>query len=150
MPVLSCQFLVCWFFNQFESMFIFIKLLDRAGSIRYKFSRQSTDVANRSSYLQGAQNSSLLAFFLGNMTEEIMISTLLKIGLPALLMLGVGFAPRLEAQQVRSPQVLSHTVIFLHPSSDPYARDNYRGFNHAPSIVALPDGRLLTAWFSGP
>lgn len=84
------------------------------------------------------------------MREKIIISKLLKIGLLALLVLGDGLAPRLEAQQVQSPQVLSHAVVFLHPSSDPYARDNYRGFNHAPSIAALPDGRLLTAWFSGP
>ena len=24
------------------------------------------------------------------------------------------------------------------------------GFNHAPSVATLPDGRLLCAWFSGP
>lgn len=47
-------------------------------------------------------------------------------------------------------RVLDHSAVFFHPSSDPYARDNYRGFNHAPSVVLLPDGRLLTAWFSGP
>jgi len=47
-------------------------------------------------------------------------------------------------------RILDHSTVFFHPSSDPYARDNYRGFNHAPSVVLLPDGRLLTAWFSGP
>jgi predicted neuraminidase len=45
---------------------------------------------------------------------------------------------------------LSRSAVFVHPSSDPYdCRDHY-GFNHAPSVVALPDGRLLAAWFSAP
>jgi predicted neuraminidase len=61
-----------------------------------------------------------------------------------------GLAPMVYAQQGPLPQIVSRAVIFKHPSSDPYARDNYRGFNHAPSVVALPDGRLLTAWFSAP
>lgn len=46
--------------------------------------------------------------------------------------------------------VLYRSEIFLHPSSDPYDLSNRYGFNHAPSVVALPDGRLLAAWFSGP
>jgi predicted neuraminidase len=47
-------------------------------------------------------------------------------------------------------RVVCRSVVFAHPSSDPFDRSNLYGFNHAPSIVALPDGRLLTAWFSGP
>ena len=73
-----------------------------------------------------------------------------RIWLSMFLGVAAGLAPRVYAQQVQLPQVISRAVIFTHPSSDPYARNNYRGFNHAPSIVALPDGRLLTAWFSAP
>ena len=54
------------------------------------------------------------------------------------------------AQRAASPEVLSESLVFAHPSSDPYARDNFYGFNHAPSVVLLPDGRVLAAWFSGP
>jgi predicted neuraminidase len=49
-----------------------------------------------------------------------------------------------------SVQVLSRSVVFAHPSEDPYDPQNRYGFNHAPSVVLLPDGRLLAAWFSGP
>jgi hypothetical protein len=48
------------------------------------------------------------------------------------------------------PKILSRATVFTHPSSDPYARDNYYGFNHAASVTTLSDGRLLSAWFSGP
>ena len=64
-----------------------------------------------------------------------------------LLALSAGFA---MAQGAGLPQVLSEAVVYRHPSTDPYARDNFHGFNHAPSVVTLPDGRLLAAWFSGP
>ena len=70
--------------------------------------------------------------------------------LASLLMAGT--APSALAQQKKQTpgHVLSYATVFSHPSSDPYARDNFRGFNHAPSVVLLPDGRLLAAWFSGP
>lgn len=42
------------------------------------------------------------------------------------------------------------STVFAYGKSDPYDRSNLYGFNHAPSIVLLPDGRLLSAWFSGP
>jgi Neuraminidase (sialidase) len=54
------------------------------------------------------------------------------------------------AQQQAKLEVLSQSVVFAHPSSDPYARNNFFGFNHAPSVVLLPDNRVLAAWFSGP
>ncbi|PYV28536.1 MAG: hypothetical protein DMG24_01815, partial [Acidobacteria bacterium] len=41
-------------------------------------------------------------------------------------------------------------MVFAHPTADPYDPSNHHGFNHAPSVVLLPDGRLLAAWFSGP
>ncbi len=48
------------------------------------------------------------------------------------------------------PELLSKSVVFKYPKADPYDRENLYGFNHAPSVVKLPDGRLLAAWFSGP
>ncbi|HAF22657.1 MAG TPA: hypothetical protein DCK93_07035 [Blastocatellia bacterium] len=47
-------------------------------------------------------------------------------------------------------KILQQSIVFSHPSSDPYDLKNLYGFNHAASVVALPDGRLLAAWFSGP
>jgi predicted neuraminidase len=47
-------------------------------------------------------------------------------------------------------RVLQRSTVFSHPASDPYDLKNLYGFNHAASIVSLPDGRLLAAWFSGP
>ena len=54
------------------------------------------------------------------------------------------------AQDEDLPRILSRSVVFNHPSVDPYDCNNHYGFNHAPSVAALPDGRLLVAWFSGP
>jgi Neuraminidase (sialidase) len=67
---------------------------------------------------------------------------------------GVGFLS-LTAQAASPPPapritVLHRATIFVHPASDPYDLRNLHGFNHAPSVVALPGGRLLAAWFSGP
>lgn len=41
-------------------------------------------------------------------------------------------------------------TVFQYAKRDPYDRANLYGFNHAPNVVLLPDGRLLAAWFSGP
>ncbi len=46
--------------------------------------------------------------------------------------------------------IVCRSTVFTHPSTDPYHVKNLYGFNHAPSVVGLPDGRLLAAWFSGP
>lgn len=46
--------------------------------------------------------------------------------------------------------ILYRSTVYRHPASDPYGLKNLYGFNHAPSVVALPDGALLAAWFSGP
>ncbi|HEX7010789.1 MAG TPA: sialidase family protein, partial [Phycisphaeraceae bacterium] len=40
--------------------------------------------------------------------------------------------------------------MFRYGKADPYDRTNLYGFNHAPSVTLLADGRLLAAWFSGP
>lgn len=50
----------------------------------------------------------------------------------------------------QAPQVIDRGVVFDYPKADPYDRNNFYGFNHAPSITQLNDGRLLGAWFSGP
>lgn len=42
------------------------------------------------------------------------------------------------------------STVFSYPKSDPYDLSNLYGFNHAPNVTLLPDGRLLAAWFSGP
>lgn len=44
----------------------------------------------------------------------------------------------------------SHSVVFNYPNTDPYDRTNFYGFNHAPSVTMMSDGRLLCVWFSGP
>lgn len=40
--------------------------------------------------------------------------------------------------------------MFEYGQDDPYDRSNLYGFNHAPSVTRMSDGRLLAAWFSGP
>ncbi len=50
----------------------------------------------------------------------------------------------------QAPKLLFRTTVFEYPNADPYDRQNLYGFNHAPSVVQLSDGRLLAAWFSGP
>ena len=47
-------------------------------------------------------------------------------------------------------EIVRRGTVFVHPRSDPYARDADRNFNHAPSIILMPDNRLLTMWFSTP
>ena len=47
-------------------------------------------------------------------------------------------------------EVLSRQVVCNYPDTDPYDPANRFGFNHAPSVVLLPNGDLLCAWFSGP
>jgi hypothetical protein len=47
-------------------------------------------------------------------------------------------------------RVLSRSMVFAHPSADPYDPNNRFGYNHAPSVVLMPDTRLLAVWFSGP
>ena len=59
----------------------------------------------------------------------------------------VAFGSALWGQNIT---VVSRSTVFEHPDSDPYDRANRFGFNHAPSVTTLADGRLLCAWFSGP
>ncbi|MBM3738131.1 MAG: exo-alpha-sialidase [Acidobacteria bacterium] len=57
--------------------------------------------------------------------------------------------PLLAAGQDRLA-LLSKAKVFEHQGSNPKDPANRHGFNHAPSIVRMPDGKLLTVWFSGP
>jgi predicted neuraminidase len=45
---------------------------------------------------------------------------------------------------------ISQSVVFQPDKTDPYDLTNLYGFNHAPSVTMLADGRLMVAWFSGP
>lgn len=47
-------------------------------------------------------------------------------------------------------RILSRAMVFAHPTADPYDPNNRLGFNHAPSVVLMPDNRLMTVWFSAP
>jgi predicted neuraminidase len=49
-----------------------------------------------------------------------------------------------------SPTLLSRSVVFNYPETDPYDPGNRYGFNHAPSVVRMANGDLLCVWFSGP
>lgn len=53
-----------------------------------------------------------------------------------------------QAQSVG--RIESKSIVFAYPQNDPYDRANRFGFNHAPSVTRLPDGRLMAVWFSGP
>ncbi len=55
-----------------------------------------------------------------------------------------------RAEQPGGIDVVSRSTVFEYHTADPYDRENLYGFNHAPSVVLMPDGRLLAAWFSGP
>lgn len=44
----------------------------------------------------------------------------------------------------------SWSVVFMYPHTNPYDPTNLYGFNHAPSVATLPDGRLLCVWYSSP
>ncbi len=48
------------------------------------------------------------------------------------------------------PVLIETGSVFDYPNADPYDLKNLYGFNHAPSITRLADGRLLSAWFTGP
>jgi predicted neuraminidase len=55
-----------------------------------------------------------------------------------------------DGSTATAPRIVARSIIFKAPSKDPYELKNLHGFNHATSVVTLPDGRLLAAWFSGP
>lgn len=60
------------------------------------------------------------------------------------------FGDVLQAKVLAKPALVSQSIVYQHPDQDPYDAQNRFGFNHAPSVTLLSDGRLLAAWFSGP
>ncbi|MBE2284810.1 MAG: exo-alpha-sialidase [Prosthecobacter sp.] len=49
------------------------------------------------------------------------------------------------------PLIISdRTIVFQHTNTDPKDPANTAGYNFGPSIAALPDGRVMAAWFSSP
>jgi predicted neuraminidase len=59
-----------------------------------------------------------------------------------------GSSPLAAAEQNRLT-VVGESLVFRHTGTDPKDPANGTGFNHGPTVAALPDGRLLAAWFSG-
>lgn len=60
------------------------------------------------------------------------------------------FTP-LAALQAEEPLTITdRAVVFRHTSTDPKDPANTAGYNFGPSIVALPNGQVLAAWFSSP
>jgi len=49
-----------------------------------------------------------------------------------------------------APEREATGLVFANPHHDPYDPQNGRGFNHAPSLAVLPNGQLISVWFSGP
>jgi sialidase-1 len=47
-------------------------------------------------------------------------------------------------------EILQQSMVYQHPPAEPDGKTNVQGFNHGPSIILLPDGRLMVAWFSAP
>lgn len=68
----------------------------------------------------------------------------------AVAMLSCMVIPASAAEKLGVATVRSRSQVFKYHTADPYDRANLYGFNHAPSVVQMPDGRLLAAWFSGP
>ncbi|MFN0080556.1 MAG: sialidase family protein [Prosthecobacter sp.] len=56
----------------------------------------------------------------------------------------------LHAEETSPVQISDRAVIFKHTSTDPKDSANTSGYNLAPSITVLPDGRVMAAWFSSP
>ena len=46
--------------------------------------------------------------------------------------------------------ITDRAVVFQHTGTDPEDPTNPSGYNFGPSLAALPDGRVMAAWFSSP
>ncbi|MCI0628746.1 MAG: glycoside hydrolase [Acidobacteria bacterium] len=78
------------------------------------------------------------------------VLALLLAVLMAYCVLGEKALSKAQEKLPKKPRILSRTKVFIHPASDIKDPANRNGFNHAPSVTLLPDGRLLAVWFSGP
>jgi hypothetical protein len=47
-------------------------------------------------------------------------------------------------------EIVDRSTIFQHTASNRDDPANVSGFNHAPNVALLPDGRLMAVWYSGP
>jgi alpha-L-rhamnosidase len=65
-----------------------------------------------------------------------------------LTLLALAFPAVLRAE---SPiTITDRAVVFRHTGTDPEDPSNTSGYNFGPTITALPDGRVMAAWFSAP
>ena len=56
-----------------------------------------------------------------------------------------------SALHAESPiTITDRAVIFTHTGTDSEDPSNTSGYNFGPSVAALPDGRVMAAWFSSP
>jgi predicted neuraminidase len=56
-----------------------------------------------------------------------------------------------SALHAESPiTITDRTVVFRHTGTDPEDPSNTSGYNFGPGVAALPDGRVMAAWFSSP
>jgi len=56
----------------------------------------------------------------------------------------------LASSPAAGPVIEPFTIFHYAKSDDPYDLTNLYGFNHAPNVAVLPDGRVMAVWFSGP
>jgi hypothetical protein len=84
-----------------------------------------------------------MTLFVSNHRHRLVFSVLLA----AATLLSLSEWSRASEPPLR---IQSRSVVFSYPQKDPYDRSNHYGFNHAPSVARLDDGRLLCVWFSGP
>lgn len=56
----------------------------------------------------------------------------------------------LHAAEPSGIQISDQAVVFRHTGNDPEDPANTSGYNFGPSVAALPDGRVMAAWFSSP
>jgi predicted neuraminidase len=88
------------------------------------------------------------------MSRRDLLAGLTAVSLPLLanprIALTSSSAGEFRPMQSSSIKILHRSTVYIHPATDPYDLKNLYGFNHAASVVTLPDGRLVAAWFSGP
>jgi predicted neuraminidase len=67
-----------------------------------------------------------------------------------LLVNGLLFAAVASAAQDVPFEVREQSLVFEHTATDRNDPGNLSGFNHAPNVAHLPDGRIMAVWFSAP
>jgi predicted neuraminidase len=56
----------------------------------------------------------------------------------------------LHAVDTSEITITDRAVVFRHTGTDPEDPSNTSGYNFGPSVAALPDGRVMAAWFASP